>query len=164
MGSGQGEFRAAHKTHIPSPLTVCVVYQQWNNVKGKIHPETTCIIIFITNSWCSVSQDWFFNESVNTLPIIQTFLMGFRVDISFKCFIKTCLDCILQAYMGRGLKDQNSFDAFDISAILNFMHHCKHFKSFTDGQYLTKVKKIITWFNSHTLLFYLSLYTYTQTW
>lgn len=39
-----------------------------------------------------------------------------------------------------GVKEHHSFDQFDITAILNFMYHCKHFKDFTAGQYLTKVK------------------------
>lgn len=67
---------------------------------------------------------------------MQTNLMGFPLSV----LPKACLDCIPQAYMGRGLEHQKSYDEFDISAILNFMHHCKHFKGFTDGQSLTKVK------------------------
>lgn len=42
--------------------------------------------------------------------------------------------------MGRGIKDHKTFDEFDISAVLNFMHHCNHFKGFTAGQSLTKVR------------------------
>lgn len=44
--------------------------------------------------------------------------------------------------MLRGIKKHHSFDQFDISAILNFMYNCKHFKAFAVGQYLTKVKNI----------------------
>ncbi|TSK17834.1 hypothetical protein Baya_1214 [Bagarius yarrelli] len=46
---------------------------------------------------------------------------------------------VAKVYMIRGVKNHHSFDQFDISAILNFMHHCKHFKAFTESQYLTKV-------------------------
>ncbi|XP_027011908.2 uncharacterized protein si:ch211-91p5.3 isoform X2 [Tachysurus fulvidraco] len=46
---------------------------------------------------------------------------------------------VAKVYMIRGVKRHCSFDQFDISAILNFMYHCKYFASFTPGQYLTKV-------------------------
>ncbi|XP_060759962.1 uncharacterized protein LOC132870346 isoform X3 [Neoarius graeffei] len=41
--------------------------------------------------------------------------------------------------MIRGIKDHHGFDQFDISAILNFMAHCKHFKAFTEGNCLIQV-------------------------
>ncbi|MCJ8747879.1 hypothetical protein PDJAM_G00158520 [Pangasius djambal] len=46
---------------------------------------------------------------------------------------------VAKVYMLRGTKNHHSFDQFDISGILNFMCHCKHFKAFAEGQYLTKV-------------------------
>ncbi|XP_060754703.1 uncharacterized protein si:ch211-91p5.3 isoform X2 [Neoarius graeffei] len=46
---------------------------------------------------------------------------------------------VAKAYMIRGTKDHHSFDQFDISAILNFMTQCKHFKAFTEGKYLIQV-------------------------
>ncbi|KAF4075093.1 hypothetical protein AMELA_G00230700 [Ameiurus melas] len=46
---------------------------------------------------------------------------------------------VAKVYMLRGIKHHHSFDDFDISAILNFMFHCKHFTIFKGDQYLTKV-------------------------
>ncbi|XP_060759961.1 uncharacterized protein CXorf38 homolog isoform X2 [Neoarius graeffei] len=46
---------------------------------------------------------------------------------------------VAKAYMIRGIKDHHGFDQFDISAILNFMAHCKHFKAFTEGNCLIQV-------------------------
>ncbi|XP_053333306.1 uncharacterized protein si:ch211-91p5.3 [Clarias gariepinus] len=46
---------------------------------------------------------------------------------------------VAKVYMLRGIKNHHSFDQLDISSILNFMNHCKHFKGFANGQQLTKV-------------------------
>ncbi|XP_058236557.1 uncharacterized protein si:ch211-91p5.3 isoform X2 [Hemibagrus wyckioides] len=46
---------------------------------------------------------------------------------------------VAKVYMIRGVKNHRSFDDFDISSILNFMYHCKHFEAFAEGQNLTKV-------------------------
>ncbi|KAF5901393.1 uncharacterized protein DAT39_008886, partial [Clarias magur] len=46
---------------------------------------------------------------------------------------------VAKVYMLRGIKNHHSFDQLDISSILNFMHHCKHFKGITQDQHLTKV-------------------------
>ncbi|XP_035390759.1 uncharacterized protein si:ch211-91p5.3 isoform X1 [Electrophorus electricus] len=46
---------------------------------------------------------------------------------------------VAKVYMPRTPKEHRSFDQFDISAILNFMSQCKHFKTFVKSDFLNKV-------------------------
>ncbi|XP_076839203.1 uncharacterized protein CXorf38-like isoform X2 [Brachyhypopomus gauderio] len=46
---------------------------------------------------------------------------------------------VAKAYMPRTPRDHNSFQQFDISAILNFMDHCKHFRALIKTPLFSKV-------------------------
>ncbi|XP_062866709.1 uncharacterized protein CXorf38 homolog [Trichomycterus rosablanca] len=46
---------------------------------------------------------------------------------------------VAKVYMIRGVQNHHSFEEFDLSSILNFMDHCKHFARFKKGDSMTKV-------------------------